>query len=223
MSKIKRFLKAHPKLMRTLFAIYNILPFNNKVRGKRGNKVVCKGMMKKCKIRFRGKNNIVDICEGVILKNCTITLSGNNNRIVFSEKSYAHFADVYTEDSNNSILIGKETNLCGKIHLAAIEGTKIIIGDNCLFSSDIIFRTGDSHSILDMQGARINPSKDIVIGDHVWIGQKVSVTKGVMIAKDNIVGIGAIVAKSIDQSNTVIAGVPARVVKTEVNWDKERK
>ena len=107
MGKIKRFLKSHPKIMRVLFSIYNALPFNNKVKGRHANTVNIKGMRKKCRIKIRGKNNTVEIEEGVILKNCTVTVSGNNNRIVFGEKSYAHFADVYTEDSNNSILIGK--------------------------------------------------------------------------------------------------------------------
>ena len=223
MGKIKHFLKSHPKLAGFIFACYNALPFNNKVKGKRRNKLTSKGVMKKCKIYFKGKNNSVEIASGVILKNTVITVSGDNNRIIFCEKSFAKCANICTENCGNSIVIGKRTALCGTIHLAAIEGTDIIIGDDCLFSSEIVFRTGDSHSILNLGGERINPSKSIKIGDHVWVGHKVSVTKGVEIAKDNIVGTGAIVTKSMNQSNTVIAGVPAKVVKTDVNWDSERK
>ncbi|MBP2659028.1 MAG: hypothetical protein H6Q69_2060 [Firmicutes bacterium] len=39
-----------------------------------------------------------------------------------------------------------------------------------MFSHDVHIRNGDSHSIIDLQTKkRINFSKDIIIGDHVWI------------------------------------------------------
>ena len=223
MSKIKTFLKSHPKLLNRFFAFCNALPLNNAYKGKRGNKVISKGLMQKCKIRFRGKNNSVEIQNGAFLKNCTINISGNNNRVVFGEKTYANFADLCTEDDNNSVIIGNRTNLCGKIHLAAIEGTTISIGEDCLFSSEIVFRTGDSHSVLDMNGNRINQSQDIIIDNHVWLGHRVLINKGVRIGADNIVGTGAVVTKSMLDTNTVIAGVPAKVVKTGVNFDAQRK
>lgn len=224
MNKIKTFLKAHPKLLGCFFACFNVLPLNNMIKGRRcNNKVIAKGLLRRCKITFYGKNNTVEIRNGALLKNCTFNVSGNNNRIVFGEKTYAYFADLCTEDENNCITIGDRTSLCGKIHLAAIEGTTISVGENCLFSSEIVFRTGDSHSILDMNGNRTNPSRDIRIGNHVWIGHRVLIGKGVQIGDDNIIGTGAVVTKSIQESNTVIAGVPAKVVKTDVNWDGERK
>ncbi len=222
MSKIKTFLKAHPKLLGLFFACFNALPFNNVIKGRRKNKVVAKGLLKRCKITFCGKNNTVEIKSGAFLKNCTLNISGNNNHIVFGEKTYANMADLCTEDDNNCITIGDKTSLCGKIHLAAIEGTAIRIGINCLFSSEIVFRTGDSHSVLDMSGNRINPSKDIQIGDHVWIGHRVLIGKGVQIGSDNIIGTGAVVTKSISDNNSVIAGVPAKVVKENIDWCAER-
>ena len=179
--------------------------------------------MQHCKIAFRGKNNTVEIQDNSVLRNCTINVSGNNNRIVFCEKTFAKFAVLCTEDDNNSIIIGKGTNLCGQIHLATIEGTNIVIGEDCLFSSGIVFRTGDSHSVLDMDGNRTNPSQDIVIGNHVWLGHRVLINKGVHIAENNIVGTAALVTKSISETNAVIAGVPAKVLKTGVNWDGQRK
>ena len=126
------------------------------------------------------------------------------------------------ENDNNRFVAGEETSFCGKIHLACIEGTGIIIGKNCLFSSDIVFRTGDSHVVTDLDGHRVNPSKDIVFGDHIWMGHRAMVTKGVRIGNDNVIGTGAIVTKSIPETNCVIAGVPAKVVKTGINWNKER-
>lgn len=73
-----------------------------------------------------------------------------------------------------------------------------------------------------MNGARINPSKSISIGEHVWIGNRVIITKGVSIPNDCVVGTGAIVTHPVAESHSVIAGVPAKVVKHNINWDALR-
>ena len=73
-----------------------------------------------------------------------------------------------------------------------------------------------------MNGKRTNPSKDINIAQHVWIGSKVTITKGAAVAKDSIIGTGSIVTKVFDQPNVVIAGIPAKIVKENVSWINER-
>lgn len=97
-----------------------------------------------------------------------------------------------------------------------------MVGNDCLFSSEIVIRTGDSHSILNETGTRINPAKDVVIGNHVWVGHRALITKGVSIPENCVVGTGAVVTKPIDKSGTVIAGVPAKIIKENINWCGER-
>ena len=91
-----------------------------------------------------------------------------------------------------------------------------------MFSSNIKFRTGDSHSVLDLEGNRINPSKDITIGNHVWIGQSVFVGKGASIGDHNIVGACAVVTKKFDRTNVALGGNPAKIIKENVDWSRER-
>jgi len=126
------------------------------------------------------------------------------------------------EDDGNEIIIGEHASIWGKSQYAAIEGTRIIIGKECLFSGDVHFRTGDSHSITDLEGKRINPSRDIVIDDHVWIGTKVTCLKGVHISRDSVVAAATTLNKDYDQTNVIIGGVPGKVIKTGVNWDIKR-
>ena len=131
--------------------------------------------------------------------------------------------EFWIEDDNNAIIIGKHTNLTGKCQLACIEGCRIEIGDECLLSSDIVIRTGDSHTITDLDGTRINPSCDVHIGRHVWLGHRVVVNKGVTIADNSVVGANAVVTRSEEREHIILAGCPARVVRQDIDWDSERK
>ena len=111
----------------------------------------------------------------------------------------------------------------GPSHLASTEdGHSIVIGKECMLSSNINIRTGDSHSIIDLNnGGRINYAKSVVIGDHCWIGEGAKILKGVSLAENCIVGTGSIVTKSYP-SNVLISGVPAVIIKEDVNWDRSR-
>ena len=55
-------------------------------------------------------------------------------------------------------------------------------------------------------------SKPIIIEDNVWIGAKVTVLYGRRIGKNSVIAAGAVVTKDVPP-NTVVAGVPARVIK----------
>jgi len=123
------------------------------------------------------------------------------------------------EKDNNEIRIGDNFNCHGNTELAALEGTKILIGNDALFSANIKYRTGDSHSILDVvTGARTNPSKDIIIGNHVWVGNSVCVLKGAVIGSHSIVGIGSVVTGKSFPDNSILGGNPARLIKSNVDW-----
>ena len=129
---------------------------------------------------------------------------------------------IFIEDNGNEIIIGHNTILAGTIHLACTEGKKIHIGNNCLFSSEITIRTGDSHSIINKDGMRINKAKDVTIGNHVWCGHRVIMTKGTYIPNNCIIGTGALVTKAFNKEYCIIAGNPGTIVKQDVNWEYQR-
>lgn len=109
-----------------------------------------------------------------------------------------------------------------KVELAACEGKTILIGDDCMFSHDIAFRTTDSHSIIDAHGKRQNKAKDIVIGKHVWIGLECLILKGCTIPDNCIVGAKSLVSASLEiKENSIVAGNPARVIKENINWCRD--
>jgi acetyltransferase-like isoleucine patch superfamily enzyme len=220
--KIKLFIKNHSNLFNKITHFINRIQFKNKLHAKG-----CKVTMGLCKINglkivSHGTDNQVIIGNSVHIKDCVVVIYGNHNKVIIDHHVYMNQVTFHMEDDNNQIHIGENTNLCGKTHFAAIEGTNITIGKDCLFSSDLHFSTGDSHSILNLEGARINPSQDIMIEDHVWIGTKVTCLKGVRVSENSVVAATTTLCKNYDTPNVIIGGVPGKVIKSDINWAHER-
>lgn len=68
----------------------------------------------------------------------------------------------------------------------------------------------DATKRIDEQGVSTKP---VVIGDDVWIGANVVVLPGVTIGSHCVVAAGAVVTKDVPD-RTLVAGVPAKVIKT---------
>lgn len=218
----KELVVKYRKLVSIACRLYNLVGM--RVRGKRaGNEVSAPcALLKNTCVQFSGTGNRVVIGDFTQLNNVTIHISGNNNLVEIGPWCTMVGGSVWIEDSGNRIRLGEHTRLLGATHLAAIEGTAITIGGECLFSSDIQLRTGDSHSILDLEGKRINASADIVIGEHVWVGNGAVCLKGSQIPANCIVGTRALVSGKFTEENCVLAGVPARIIRRGINWDIRR-
>ncbi len=91
---------------------------------------------------------------------------------------------------------------------------KIEIGDNVAISHDVTIMDSDAH---DGLWDGYEKTKPIKIGNHVWIGTRVTILKGVTIGDNAIIAAGSVVTKNVP-NNTIVAGVPAKVIKTNINW-----
>ena len=127
------------------------------------------------------------------------------------------------EDDDNEIEIGRHNFIGTGSLLAALEGTKIKIGSDCMIASPCEIRTSDSHSILDSDGNRINYAKDITIDDHVWIGMGCLILKGAHVPSDCVVAAKSIVCAAASfKKGTLLGGVPAKVLRENINWNHKR-
>lgn len=221
--ELKRLAENHKRLFATFAFIYSRFLGRNIIKMKNGNYLKCPYvMLRKCRIEIHGKGNKIVIGKLARLYDCTVQIYGNDNAVILGDAVYLNQAQLYMEDDSNLIEIGDKSSIQGKTGLAVIEGTSIKIGKDCLLSGDINFRTGDSHSLLNLSGKRINPSKSIEIGDHVWIGTRVLILKGVKIPSGGAIGAGSLCNKQFEKENCVIAGNPAKVVKENITWCHER-
>ena len=204
------FLKKIIKFLRR-FRVSNIYFFS------RGNTIRFSCDARRTRVCVLGKGNKLLVDDSVNARDVKIFIRGNNNSLII-DRDVTLLGEYILDGDNNSITIGKNTCIGGGWFFAHY-GSSISIGEGCLFSMRTNVRTTDSHSILDEHGKRINPEKNIVIGDRVWFGKEVTVLKGVTIGDDVVVGTMSVVTKDIP-GNTVSAGNPARVVKQNITWDE---
>lgn len=87
----------------------------------------------------------------------------------------------------------------------------IWIGDNALIGHNAVLATLN-HDPAPAKRGNLIPGK-IVIGRNVWLGANVTVLPSVTIGDGAIVAAGAVVTKDVP-SNTVVAGVPAKVIRS---------
>ncbi len=96
------------------------------------------------------------------------------------------------------------------IHRSATIGFDSIIAWDC-FISDC-----DWHQIIG-----IPHTKSIAIGNNVWIARGATILKGTEIGDGSIVGAGSIVAGGKFPNQSLIVGNPAKVIRSDVRWDRD--
>lgn len=110
------------------------------------------------------------------------------------------------------------------IHIDIQRPELIEIGDNVLLHSGTTILNHDfaSRAFINAFSDYIPSHSKIKIGNNVWLGQNVSILKGVTIGDNVIIGYGSIVTRSIP-SNSIAVGCPAKVIGSFTDYYQRRK
>lgn len=120
--------------------------------------------------------------------------------------------------SGGRVEIGSQTSINGLV--AGAYNSTIEIGDDCMLSHDIHMQPHNQHGIIDLGTKQlVKDKRNIVLGDHVWIGRAVSVLPGVSIGDGSIVGANSVLTKDVP-AHSAVAGYPARVVRENCTWSR---
>lgn len=201
------------------------IAYRNRTYVARGNEVEisnsARAAMKKTTIKVRGSANRLVIADHAFISNCEIRLYGDQNTIEIGPRVRFKSGKIYLlETSGQHIRLGADTTVEGA-YLLVDEAASIDLGKDCMLSTNIIIRTGDKHSILNSETQqRINPAKDVVLADRVWVGRDVHILKGTHLQKETVVGACSVVSGSFNEENCIVAGVPAKIVKQGILWDR---
>ena len=120
---------------------------------------------------------------------------------------------LFTADQG-SIAVGRNTTFNSNVHINASVGGAIEFGESCLIGPNVVMRTAGHR--FDNPGLPIRKqghiSKNIILGDDIWVGSNVVILGGVEIGKGAIIGAGAVVTKNVPPMALAV-GVPAEVIK----------
>lgn len=201
----------------------NRLPFLNRIR-LRGNGIRIdhrQAILSRCLVSVEGDRNEVRVGAGARLARLKILIEGEAHRLTIGVGCRLT-GKIKLEDREGRIEVGDRTTMEDAYIGVYDIGTRITIGRDCMFSEQVGIRAGDMHSIIDVEsGKRINPSKDIVIGDHVWLGRGVTVLKGAHIGSHCVIGAHSVVTGDIPDHSLAV-GIPAKVVRQGVTWSRDR-
>lgn len=85
-----------------------------------------------------------------------------------------------------------------------------MIGDGCQIGHNVVFATLN-HGMKPEDRPTTYPAP-IVLGKNVWVGSNATILQGVTIGDNSVVAAGAVVTKDVP-ADTVVGGVPAKVIK----------
>lgn len=119
-----------------------------------------------------------------------------------------HFFPPFYTDCGKNIHFGENVFLNAGCKFQDQGG--IFIGDGCLIGHNVVLAT-INHS-MDPEHRGDMTARPIHIGNHVWIGADAAVMPGVTVHSGAVIASGAVVTKDVE-ANTVVGGVPARVIR----------
>ncbi len=172
-------------------------------------------------VSIEGDGNTISVGAGCRFTDLKIMMVGDGHRLVIG-RSCRLRGKLKLEDREGNIVIGDAVTM-ENAYLGVYDvGISLVIGDDCMFAEQVGVRGGDMHSIVDEQsGRRINPSKNIEIGKHVWLGRGVTVLKGARIGEHVVVGAHGLVTGALPP-HSLCVGSPAKPVRTGITWCRDR-
>jgi acetyltransferase-like isoleucine patch superfamily enzyme len=166
------------------------------------------------RIRFADQVRLgsgVYLDEGVYLHACPGGIEIGENTLVM------HHAELHVYNFRGlphaGIKIGRDS-LIGEFNVLRGQGG-ITIGDR-VYTSPLVQIAAVNHVFVDPHRPFVEQgitAQGIVVEDDVWIGAGAILADGVRVGHGAVVGAGAVVTHDVPP-HTVVAGVPARVVKS---------
>lgn len=164
--------------------------------------------------------------KGKVFMNIGAGILGNKNPDQIEFGICVRLSGWLTVLGNGRITVGDYSLIGSRSVIQAWE--RVAIGSYVMISPDVWIQDNNSHSIhaqdrlIDILGSRDFNSvnidttnaltKPIVIGDHVWIGRRAIILKGVTIGDRAVIAAGSVVSQDVP-ADTVVAGNPAKIVK----------
>ena len=146
-----------------------------------------------------------------------------NAKLVLEPNTKSTIGCCFSVWPEKTLFIGSGTSISHGVMINTRCGLKI--GRGVLIAREVIIMDYDGHPIFnsttpsseftdERYGGKAEP---IEIGDHVWIGFRAMIMKGVKIGNGSIVGAHSCVYSDVPE-NSIVSGNPAKIVKQGISW-----
>lgn len=172
-------------------------------------------------VLFRGSNNVLRVDSAARIHKLYLRFDSHNGHCrIGGNRGVAPLKAGIRVGQDSAVEIGDDVSTTAHVDISAVEGTTVSIGDDVMIATGVRVRTDDGHPIFDVSdGQRVNTSKSIGIGNHVWLAIDSFLLGGAQIGDGSVVGTRALVTKSFP-NNCIVAGVPAEVIRRDVAWER---
>lgn len=170
-------------------------------------------------------NSYVRIGEGVYFGERVVVSSTNGTISIGDKCKFDSFIKLRVS-CGGEIHIGEKCSLQRDCAIVASFYAQIILGMDCMVSYSVFIRAGNSHNMIDLDTLEHfddNSNRDVILGEHVWVGMRVTLLNGVEIGSGSTVGANSFVCKKKFPNNCCVAGNPARILRERTAWIRDGK
>ena len=161
------------------------------------------------KLRWRGRlqtDGLCFVCPGVKFE------IGRDARVVLGRWSWiGHGCKVRVHEGE--LMIGAKSVLGQECTISAFQ--HISIGRECIIADRVMMIDFD-HGMVEVERPIRDQGiykRDVNIGNNVWIGYGACVLRGVTVGDNSVIGTSSVVTCDVPD-NTVVGGVPAKLIRT---------
>ncbi|RZL44226.1 MAG: acyltransferase [Pedobacter sp.] len=186
--------------------------------------MLIRGFLKTGKKVFIGSNTKIQNATNIVFgksvtidKHCTID-GFSSERIILGDcvkiGAYSTLSSTsHMSKYGKGLKMGNNSAIGQFTEFGAAGG--IEIGDDVIMGSYISFHSenhnfNDTSKLIREQGVT---SKGIKLGNNIWVGAKVTFLDGCVVGNNSVVAAGAVV-NSVYPENSIIGGIPAKVLKS---------
>lgn len=184
-------------------------------------------------LEIRNSNRLISLVGKLgeshkFYKGSNIELSfGSTKKDIVIGKRFWH-RGILSSQHGGKIHIGNYCLLGNKSRIGAVNS--VTIGNFASIATNVTIMDNNNHPVQpddrkiyqfaasgdELRSWKYSQSKPVVIGNNVWIGANARINKGVSIGNNSIIAANSVVTKDVPE-NSIAAGNPARIVKTDID------